>query len=76
MRKRELSRRLVETERAKADLIEAIRLTQEYIQLPAVEGWSWYDALRRNAPDVLMYLEQDYRRRMDLRAPSPPVGES
>ena len=35
------------------DLINAIRLTQEYSQLPAVEGWSWYDALKKYAPALL-----------------------
>ena len=35
------------------DLINAIRLTQEYSQLPAVEGWSWYDALNKYAPALL-----------------------
>lgn len=37
------------------DLVEAIRLTVEYVgndTLPAVEGWSWYDALVKHAPDV------------------------
>lgn len=31
-------------------LAEALRLTREYVgadRLPAIEGWSWYDALRR-----------------------------
>lgn len=35
-----------------ADLCDAIRLTAEYANLPAVEGWSWYDALRKHAPDA------------------------
>ena len=36
------------------ELTEAIRFTVEYIgtaALPAVEGWSWYDALTKYAPD-------------------------
>lgn len=33
-------------------LTEAIRLTQEYIGLPAVPGWSWYDALVQYRPDL------------------------
>lgn len=39
-----------------AELAQAIRLTREYVGeelLPAVEGWSWYDALRRHAPHEL-----------------------
>ena len=41
---------------AVAELAQAIRLTREYVGeelLPAVEGWSWYDALRRHAPHEL-----------------------
>ncbi|MFJ3867890.1 hypothetical protein [Streptomyces nigra] len=43
-------------EAAVAELAQAIRLTREYVGedvLPAVEGWSWYDALRRHAPGQL-----------------------
>lgn len=29
------------------DLAEAVRLTEEYAQLPAIQGWSWFDAFRR-----------------------------
>ena len=58
-------------------LTEALRLTVEYVgngTLPAQEGWSWYDALRRYAPEkaaafvespVLSSLEGTYGR-MDL----------
>ncbi|WP_327592485.1 hypothetical protein [Streptomyces chartreusis] len=41
---------------AVAELAQALRLTREYVGdelLPAVEGWSWYDALRRHAPHEL-----------------------
>lgn len=37
------------------ELIEALRLTQEYVgpdTLPPIEGWSWYDALVKYAPDL------------------------
>jgi len=37
------------------ELTEAIRLTVEYVgndTLPALEGWSWFDALRKYAPEV------------------------
>ena len=43
-------------EEAVAGLAQALRLTREYVGadlLPAVEGWSWYDALRRWAPHEL-----------------------
>ena len=39
-----------------AELAQAIRLTREYVGeelLPPIEGWSWYDALRRWAPHEL-----------------------
>lgn len=38
------------------DLAEALRLTQEYVgpeTLPAVAGWSWFDALSKYHPDLL-----------------------
>lgn len=37
-------------------LANALRLTREYVGaevLPAIPGWSWYDALSRYAPDCL-----------------------
>jgi hypothetical protein len=43
-------------EAAVVELAQAIRLTREYVGeelLPPVEGWSWYDALRRHAPHEL-----------------------
>lgn len=42
-------------EGAVSDLVDAIRLTVEYLgndTLPAIEGWSWFDALNEYAPDV------------------------
>ncbi|MFB6934559.1 hypothetical protein [Streptomyces chartreusis] len=45
---------------AVAELAQALRLTREYVGeelLPAVEGWSWYDALRRHAPHELAVEE-------------------
>jgi hypothetical protein len=39
-----------------ADLADAIRLTVEYIgndTLPALPGWSWFDALNRYNPDMV-----------------------
>lgn len=32
------------------ELLEAIRLTQEYVQLPPLEGWTWFDAYSRWRP--------------------------
>lgn len=40
---------------ANRELTEAIRLTVEYVgndMLPAIEGWDWYDALVKYAPEV------------------------
>jgi hypothetical protein len=47
---------------AVAELAQAIRLTREYVGeelLPPVEGWSWYDALRRWAPHELSAAHDD-----------------
>lgn len=48
-RRKTRARRLqreIKAERLHADrLAEALRLTQEYAQLPAQPGWSWFDAL-------------------------------
>lgn len=46
--------------KAKRDLVEALRFTREYVGpgwLPPIEGWSWYDALREHAPEVLAAME-------------------
>jgi hypothetical protein len=48
-------------EAAIAELAQAIRLTREYVGeelLPPIEGWSWYDALRRHAPHELPASEE------------------
>ena len=49
------------------ELTEAIRLTQEYVGLPAAEGWSWYDALRRYRPD----LTEEYLQSISAPHPTP-----
>lgn len=43
-------------------LLEAIRLTQEYAQLPAIPGWSWYDAYRYHRPEDAERLRQEWER--------------
>jgi hypothetical protein len=59
----EIDRLAAELEQAKtavAELAQAIRLTREYVGeelLPPVEGWSWYDALRRHAPHELTTVD-------------------
>lgn len=58
-RERELKRVGEERHQANAairELAQAIRLTREYVgpeKLPALDGWSWYDALKRHAPEYL-----------------------
>lgn len=45
------------------DLTEAIRLTVEYVGvdvLPPIEGWSWYDAMVRYAPEQAEILKAYY----------------
>lgn len=42
------------------ELVEALRLTHEYVgwqMLPPVEGWSWYDALRKHHPTYVARVE-------------------
>ena len=56
------------------ELTEAIRFTVEYVgtdMLPPIEGWSWYDALLKYAPDKAAAF-----RRPASSAPSPssPAG--
>lgn len=52
----EAENELLRIEHAKEirELAEAIRFTVEYIgieTLPPIEGWSWYDALKKYAPE-------------------------
>ena len=52
------------------ELCEAIRFTVEYIgtdRLPPVEGWSWYDALVKYAPEDAAEFRDN---REKYRAPS------
>lgn len=52
--KQEVTLLVPSVDRAVEELTEAIRHTVEYVgldMLPAVEGWSWYDALKRYAPE-------------------------
>lgn len=46
------------------ELTEAIRFTVEYIgteYLPPIEGWSWYEALKKYAPAKLEAFKDSYR---------------
>ena len=50
-----LAKARAERDAANRELTEAIRLTVEYVgydMLPAIEGWDWYDALVKYAPEV------------------------
>lgn len=55
-------------------LVEAIRLTVEYVgldTLPAVVGWSWYDALMEVAPEVVRSMTDER-----LEQSPPEIGEA
>lgn len=59
-------------------LLEAIRLTQEYAQLPAVDGWSWFDAYRSRRPEDAERLRQEWlghRGRDNGHAIAPPEAD-
>lgn len=50
-----------------AELLKALVHTVEYVgpkMLPAVEGWSWYDALVKFAPD-----DEEIRKLIELHRP-------
>jgi hypothetical protein len=45
------------------ELVEALRLTVEYVgtdTLPPLEGWSWYDALKKYAPDIAKQFQEHH----------------
>lgn len=47
------------------ELLEAIRLTQEHAQHPAIEGWSWYDTYRKYRPEDAERLREYWQRGVD-----------
>lgn len=47
--------------------LEAIRLTQEYAQLPCVDGWSWWDFYRKHRPEDAARLKQEYEAYREAR---------
>jgi len=49
-----------ELKKAVEELVEAIRVTQEYALLPAQPGWAWYDALVKYAPDLAEHFRSRY----------------
>ena len=49
-------------EQAIYELTEAIRFTVEYVgndTLPPIDGWSWFDALRKYRPELAEHFEQN-----------------
>lgn len=69
LRKREVEHRL-DIRR----LTEAIRLTVEYVgtdTLHALEGWSWYEALQRYAPEDAARFKEAYEREHGQRPRRP-----
>jgi hypothetical protein len=48
--------------RLRADLeegLEAVRITQEYIQLPCVDGWLWWEFYKKHRPEDAMRLAEE-----------------
>lgn len=53
-----------------SSLAQAIHFTVEYVGydlLPAVPGWSWYDALRKYDPDLADRHKEQYERHVERR---------
>lgn len=42
------------------EALEAIRFTQEYAQLPCVDGWSWWDFYKKYRPDDAKRLKNEW----------------
>lgn len=55
------------------ELLEAIRKTQEYIQLPALEGWTWYNAYRKYRPKDAERLRVEWERHKATRERKPVI---
>lgn len=52
------------------DLAMALVKTREYVYpttLPAREGWDWYDAMKKHAPDILEQVLADEKRAQERR---------
>lgn len=60
--------RIAELEGENERLLEAIRLTQEYAQLPAIAGWSWYDAYRAHRPEDAGRLHAEWLEHRDAES--------
>ena len=78
-----LARELAEARKAVTELVEALRLTVEYVgtqTLPPIPGWEWYDALSKHLPEYTQPLrDADEARRRAARsteevAPEPDLG--
>lgn len=57
------ARREMGVEKIVNELTEALRLTVEYVgydTLPAIEGYSWFVAMKRYAPEVAERMEKEY----------------
>jgi len=63
-----------DAQNAVTDLIEALRLTVEYVgttMLPPIEGWSWYDALRKYHPELAQHFVEYHNRVVAPTLPKP-----
>lgn len=55
---------------ATTELVEAIRLTVEYVGLevlPPIDGWSWFDAMKKYAPDLADHFVAEAAKYADRR---------
>jgi hypothetical protein len=51
---------LLDERRKSEEALEAIRFTQEYAQLPAIDGWSWWDVYRKYRPEDAVRLHHEW----------------
>lgn len=74
------ARRAADPAAAAQHLAEALRLTVEYVgtaTLPALPGWSWYDALAEHYPSMAEELSKPQYRGMPFhRFPKPATTEA
>lgn len=63
------------------DLARALIQTRDYVQpsvlLPSIEGWSWYDALKKHAPGLLQeVLDSEHRAQLRLEEAATDIPQS
>lgn len=58
------------------ELLEAIRLTQEYAQFPCLPGWDWWDAYIKHRPNDAARLYHEWRMAERSVSTQPTVVEA